>query len=192
MRTRILPLVLLFVASTAFAATWKSEGPYFGNVLSIAVDPATPDRVLVSTHAGGIWQSADGGKSWTLTSDELTGYVVLWIVIQPKSTILWAGVEGDSQGALARSKDGGKTWEWIRDDLALTPHPPSFDPTNPKAMWLADVNLHKRTSDGGAKWTEFRVSGGDVRTFAFHPTNPKILWAGGVNRGSGLWKTTDG
>jgi len=181
--------ISLLLASTAVANSWKPEGPYFGNILSIALDAANPERLWVATHGGGVWRTTDGGKSWQLSGRKLADRVVSYVMLQPKSNTLWAGVE---DGALARSKDGGETWEWMRDDLAQTPHPVAFDPANPKAIWIPDVNLHKRSADGGAKWTEFRVSGGDVYTFAFHPTNSKIIWAGGSNGRSGLWRTSDG
>lgn len=183
-----LRVILLLIALPISAASWKAEGPYFGNTLSIIVDHANPDRLWVSTHGGGVWRSVDGGKSWKLSGKLLADRVVSFVAQQPKSNVLWAGAE---QGALARSKDGGDTWEWVRTDLAYTPHRPTFDPTNPKAMWLADVNLHKRTTDGGVKWTEFRVSGGDVMTFTFHPKDAKTIYAGGVNGRAGLWKTID-
>jgi len=181
-------IVLLLTASTTLAA-WKSEGPYFGNVTSIALDPANPDRLWVSTHGGGVWRSTDGGKSWALSGKLLSDRVVSFVMLQPKSNTLWAGAE---QGALARSKDGGQTWAWVLDDLAQTPHPIAFDPNNPKSIWIPDVNLHKRSIDGGVKWTDFRISGGDVYTFAFHPKDSKTIWAGGANGRSGLWRTIDG
>jgi photosystem II stability/assembly factor-like uncharacterized protein len=188
-KTLVVVLAAVALSSTALAASWKAEGPFFGNVLTLAVDPANPDRLWVSTHGGGVWQSADGGKSWKLSGRELSDRVVSYVMLQPKSNTLWAGVE---DGSLARSKDGGQTWQWVMDDLAQTPHPIAFDPGNPKAIWIPDVNLHKRSIDGGAKWTEFRVTGGDVMTFAIHPKDSKIIWAGGTNGRSGLWKSIDG
>jgi photosystem II stability/assembly factor-like uncharacterized protein len=181
--------VILLVAPASFAASWKAEGPYYGNITSIALDSANPDRLFVSTNGGGVWRSLDGGKSWTLSGKLLSDRSVSFVLLQPKSNTLWAGAE---QGALARSKDGGQTWEWVMSDLAQTPHPVVFDPNNPKAIWLPDVNLHKRSSDGGVKWTEFRISGGDVMTLTFHPKDSKTIWAGGVNGRSGLWRTSDG
>jgi photosystem II stability/assembly factor-like uncharacterized protein len=183
-----LAVVLFFLATTSFAA-WKSEGPFFGHVLSIAVDPANPDRLWVSTHGGGVWRSTDGGATWKLSGKELSDRVVTYVVMQPRSNTLWAGVE---QSTLARSKDGGQTWEWVTNDLTTTPYLPAFDPSNPKAIWIPSSNLHHRSMDGGSKWTEFRVSGGDVRAFAFHPKDSKTIWAGGSNGRSGLWKSTDG
>lgn len=177
----------LLLASPAAAASWKAEGPYFGNVTSIAVDAANPDRLWVATHGGGVWRSLDGAKTWQLSGSELSDRVVTYVTLQPKSNTLWAGVNG---GGLAQSKDGGQTWEWMRDDLADSPHPPAFDRSG--GIWIADVNLHKRSADAGENWTEFRVTGGDVRTFAFHPSDSKIIWAGGVNGRGGLWKSSDG
>ena len=184
-----LAVALFFLASTAFAA-WKAEGPYFGSVTSIAIDPATPDHMWASTHGGGVWRSTDGGKTWAISGKLLSDRVVSFVMLQPKTSgTLWAGAES---GGLAQSKDGGQTWKWVMTDLAETPHPIVFDPNNSKAIWLPDVNLHKKSIDGGAKWTEFRISGGDAMTFTFDPKDSKTIWAGGVNGRSGLWRSSDG
>jgi photosystem II stability/assembly factor-like uncharacterized protein len=178
---------LVLLTSPLAAASWKSEGPFFGSVTSIAVDPSNPDRLWASTHGGGVWRSNDGGQTWRLSGKLLSDRVVTYVVVQPKTNTLWAGADG---GGLARSTDAGETWSWIRTDLAQSPHPPAFDRSG--SIWVPDVNLHKRSADGGTKWTEFRVSGGDVRTFAFHPTDPNVIWAGGTNGRAGLWKSSDG
>jgi photosystem II stability/assembly factor-like uncharacterized protein len=183
-----LALALLLCASSAFAA-WKAEGPYFGSVTAITIDPANSDHMWLSTHGGGVWRSTDGGKTWKISGKLLADRVVSYVVLQPKTTgTLWAGAE---DGAMAVSKDGGETWKWVMTDLAQTPHPIAFDPNNPKAIWLPDVNLHKKSIDGGAKWTEFRISGGDAMTFTFDPKDSKTIWAGGVNGKSGLWRSSD-
>jgi len=185
-----LAIALFLIASSAFAA-WKAEGPYFGSVTSVVLDPANPDHLWASTHGGGVWKSTDGGASWTLASGKLLAdRVVTFVKLQPGTTgTLWAGAES---GALAQSKDGGQTWKWVMTDLAESPHPIAFDPNNPKAIWLPDVNLHKKSIDGGAKWTEFRISGGDAYTFTFDPKDSKTIWAGGVNGRSGLYRSNDG
>lgn len=182
-------LFLFLIPTFALAAAWKSEGPYFGNVRSITVDPSNGDRIWVGTNGGGVWQSNDGGANWQLAGKELHGYSITYVAAQPNSDSIWAGVDG---GSLARSTDGGKSWKWMRDDFSNSPLRPAFDPNDPKAIWFPSVNLHQRTKDGGATWSDFRVSGGDVLTFAFHPKDSKTIWAGGVNGRAGLWKTSDG
>jgi photosystem II stability/assembly factor-like uncharacterized protein len=182
-------ITLLLVASSALGATWKAEGPYFGNVLSIAVDAANPNRLWISTHGGGVWRSTDGGTTWKLSGKELSDRVVAYVVQQPKSNTLWAGVE---RSTLARSKDGGDTWEWITNGLTYTPYVPAFDANDPKAIWIPSSSLHQRSKNAGGEWIEFRVGNGDVRAFAIHPANSKVIFAGGSNTRSGLWRSTDG
>src|SRR5687768_4628156 len=75
-----LPVQLLaqgsYVAATATAESladpaqysndWRANGPPGGDVRSLVVDPANPDRFYLGTLDGQIYTSADGGKTWEL------------------------------------------------------------------------------------------------------------------------------
>ncbi len=107
--------------------TWSHvSGSFFqGNSTSdIVVDPSNADHVYIATLRGrggirrttppssqpyGIWESTDGGASWTLlkgTTSEFAGATDL--VMDPLApNILWASFWGD---AIYRSTNGGKSW----------------------------------------------------------------------------------
>ena len=52
--------------SCSVAADWRMIGPDGGNVRSLAYDPSNPGHVLLSTSAGQMFSSNDGGASWEL------------------------------------------------------------------------------------------------------------------------------
>src|SRR6266850_7493172 len=46
----------LLLSAPAHAA-WRSEGPFVGVVVDVAVDPANPNIIYAATHSGGVWRS---------------------------------------------------------------------------------------------------------------------------------------
>jgi uncharacterized repeat protein (TIGR01451 family) len=107
--------------------TWShvSGDVFAGNSTSdIVVDPADADHLYIATLRGrggirrttppssqpyGVWESKDGGTSWTLlkgTTNEFAGATDL--VMDPlNSKILWASFWGDG---IYRTQNGGKSW----------------------------------------------------------------------------------
>jgi uncharacterized repeat protein (TIGR01451 family) len=119
--------------STNGGVSWKHVSSRFtGQAVSdIVVDPANPNHLFASTVRGrggnhrtthpatakyGVWESTDGGASWTLrkgTSDELHGATDL--VMDPQNPkVLWASFWGDG---IYRSTNGGLTWASALGDL---------------------------------------------------------------------------
>lgn len=191
---KLFPLLLLLGTVSLSAASWKAEGPWLGTINDLAIDPNNPERLYAATHGGGVWRSTDGAKTWQLAGTMLADWVVRWVAVHPTTGAVYAGIDGEPNGGVARSKDGGATWEWMDHPhgLALRPGEIAFVPGSPKSFWQADVNLHLRSTDDGAKWKEFRVEGGDVHTFVFEPGNAKVIWAAGTDGRTGLRRSTDG
>src|ERR1700687_6183102 len=52
-------------------ARWFGGGYDDAGIHSISPDPRDPDRVFVAISCGGVWDSADAGKSWALHGDGL-------------------------------------------------------------------------------------------------------------------------
>jgi hypothetical protein len=191
---KLFPLLLLLGTVSLSAASWKAEGPWFGTINCLVIDPSNPERLYAATHGGGVWRSNDGAKTWQLAGTLLANWVVRWVAVHPTTGAVYAGVNGEPNGGVARSTDGGATWQWMEHPhgLALRPGEIAFVPGSAKSFWQADANLHLRSADDGAKWKEFRVEGGDVHAFVFEPGNAKVVWAAGTDGKTGLRRSTDG
>jgi hypothetical protein len=86
-----------------------------GRVAAIAVDPRDPEHILVGAAGGGIWESRDGGGSWSPRTDHALTLAIGALVFDPDSATVLAGTgEGNfwsylGAGVLS-SADGGTTW----------------------------------------------------------------------------------
>src|ERR1700736_5422134 len=207
--------VSLFVGA-ASGGVWKSDDqgtryrPVFDeqavqSIGAIALDPKNAKNVWVGTGESwtrnsvsigdGIYQSTDGGETWThagLNNSER----IAQIVVSPKnSDTVYAAVPGalwsDSPDrGLYQTTDGGKTWKLILKGANLSTGCTSvaFDPTNPEVMFASLWDFRRkgweyrsggsspdqpsssglfRSNDGGATWTE--ITPGNNKGF---PKNP--------------------
>ena len=60
-----LACIISFCFGYAHGATPRMIGPDGGDVRSLAYDPQNPDRILLGTSSGQIFESHDRGVSWT-------------------------------------------------------------------------------------------------------------------------------
>src|SRR5262249_36098057 len=85
-----------------------------GRIVAVTVDPGNPDIAIAATHSGGLFRTADAGKSWK----HLDGLEPnrLWDVrIDPSNSqtvIATVVVDTHNPGlqGLWLSRDGGNTW----------------------------------------------------------------------------------
>jgi photosystem II stability/assembly factor-like uncharacterized protein len=158
-----------------YAALWESrEGPWENGVFN--------------GDKGGIFKSADGGKTWRQLTKGLPRNVVQAnIAIAPSSPkSLFAAVRTKTIAKLYRSDDGGEKWHGTTDD----PRPGlgigggdlpvvRFDPKNPQIVYSASVVFWKST-DGGKTWDGWRGApgGDDYQNIWINPNNPDVILLG--------------
>jgi photosystem II stability/assembly factor-like uncharacterized protein len=158
-----------------YAALWESrEGPWENGVFN--------------GDGGGIFKSADGGKTWRQLTKGLPGNMVQAnIAIAPNAPkTLFAAVKTKTIAKLYRSDDAGETWSGTTDD----PRPGlgigggdlpvvRFDPKNPQIVYSASIVCWKST-DGGKTWEGWRGApgGDDYQNIWINPNNPDIIFLG--------------
>jgi photosystem II stability/assembly factor-like uncharacterized protein len=149
---------------------------------AVATDPRDPERIAVGSRGRGVWESADGGSSWTDAA--LPAQDVFSVAYGPDGA-LYAGCEpsalyvrrdGDQWLELAalRELPSAPTWSfpprpWTSHVRWIAPSPHDFD------VVLVGIELGglMRTEDGGATWADHRPGAQrDVHALAWHPTEP--------------------
>jgi len=104
--------------------------------VSIAVDPADADHLVVVAHAGGVYESFTGGADWASLSDSAQGlpdpaemsYNAVQFDPSDSGTLYLlgggdvvtmalqsSGVSADTVNTVYRSADGGRTWKNLND-----------------------------------------------------------------------------
>jgi len=201
-------------------ATWtqmnkpneKHYGPlgvFAGHPIGIAVHPENALEVYINNYGGGVFRSADGGRTWTDMSSGYTGAAVIDLEVDPRDEdILYA----NTGFCPFRSEDGGVHWEGIAfppahanayRDIAL-------NPADPDQLLLSGCEMQRaifKSDDQGMSWEEvfFREEADQhVEAMAYAPSDPSVVYAGvhsekrsileerTTKRGLGMMKSTDG
>ena len=157
------------------------EQPFVGSDLhSLAVDPNTPDRVVVGGHEGGA-VSDDGGKTWTQASG-IEGADAMGWVIDPRdpSKMYVSGHYG-----FYRSEDGGKNFDQDNSGLPDTDvHGLGMDPKNPDTLYayVVDHGIY-RSTDAGGSWEPLSHEAGIMGPILVDPRNSDTLYVSSMQGG---------
>lgn len=197
-----------FVRSTDGGSTWSNTLPV-GWCDDVAVHPAAPDSVFVTTLANGVYLSTDGGGTWSLVQNGLptTGIDRGHIVIAPSNRNVMYASFATGSGHLAgfyKSVDAGDTWSELLSvpeylggqgwyDQCLVVNPTSANLVLAGGLYPYDASVKGviRSTNGGSSWTD--VTGGSPAVNYVHPDQHVLtygpdgaLWLG--NDG-GVWKS---
>lgn len=176
---------------------WRSVGPYRGG-RSAAVTgvPGKPNLYYFGAAGGGVWQTKDGGQTWTNISDGYFGGSIGAVAVsEADPNVIYVGggevtVRGNvSYGyGMHKSEDAGKTWRHI--GLPNSRHIPRvrIHPGNPDLVYAAVMgDLYQaseergvyRSVDGGENWEKILYANEDAGAadLLIDPTNPRILYA---------------
>ena len=192
-------VLLLTLSLFAGASDWRLIGPEGGDVRSLAYDPSNTNRILLGTSAGQLFNSEDGGASWTLFAHLAPGddYVLDHIIFNPDhpQTIYVAGwsLYNADEGDVFRSDDSGKTWRALPGVHGKSVRALAMAPSNSNILVVGALDGIFRSNDGGQNWqrispesyTDIR----NVESLAIDPQNPDIIYAGTWHL---PWKTEDG
>jgi photosystem II stability/assembly factor-like uncharacterized protein len=170
--------------------------------------------VILAGTTGGIFRSADGGRTWDEASAGLTTRHVRWLAYHPSvSDREFAGTE---PAGIFVSHDGGDQWRGCPEVARLRAEHRWFLPYSPEAGCVRGFAFHSdrvyaavevggvlRSDDGGETWRLADGSTGepvfeippaplvhaDVHSVASHPSSPDLVFA---VTAEGLYRSDDG
>ncbi|HKP38079.1 MAG TPA: hypothetical protein VJT71_14575, partial [Pyrinomonadaceae bacterium] len=160
-------------SNIAYASLWEArQGPWENGVWN--------------GSGGGIFKSADGGKTWTELSGGLPqGIIQANLAIAPSTpNRLFASVATSTGVGLYRTDDGGETWALATTDTRPAGRigggdlpVPRIDPKNPDVIYSASTVCWK-SLDAGKTWAAFRGApgGDDYQNVWINPANPEIVF----------------
>ena len=176
-----------------------------GRVSALAVDPTNANHVFLGAAEGGVWETTNGGLSWTPMTDTQASLATGSIAIAPSSPLtvyVGTGEEDFSTDSyygagVLKSIDGGNTWTLMQGPFAsgrmyigsLAVHP-----TNPNLLLAGTNNGLYRSTDGGNTWT-LVLSGAACTGVLFNPANGNTVYSalGGIwgNSKNGVYVSQD-
>jgi photosystem II stability/assembly factor-like uncharacterized protein len=169
--------------------------PMSGRVAAIAVDPGNGSRWLVGAAQGGVWETRDGGATWSQKTDSQASLSIGAIAFAPSNTnVIYVGTGESNRSAdsysgagLLKSTDGGNTWTLLAAGTfgrnafsALKVDPGNSDTVlaastfgvagrvNNRPPLRPPTGIH-RSTDGGVTWN--RTRDGAASDLATDPTN---------------------
>lgn len=166
------------------------EDPY---VMAIAYSPIDSETVFAATAAV-VYQSADGGRSWSDIHFNLTGFPAA-IAVNP---------EGEPLVGTSESLFVLRDQVWINlfeadDALSEAVTSIALNPSNPREILVGTIRSLAISRDAGETWTRATVAdlpNLEVRGLAYHPFAPRVVLVGAsagtfVSRDSGSsWMET--
>jgi photosystem II stability/assembly factor-like uncharacterized protein len=152
------------------------NSPAGARARTIVIDPANPARCWVGLEVGGVLETTDDGRGWSVTLPGGNPDVHVMVADPGRPNVLYATTgrgrfEGDPEpmerrnAGLYRSDDGGQTWRYLWTSLEPKyTRPMCIDPRAPHALTVGSSpsagSSHR--DPGGAKSVLYQsVDGGE-------------------------------
>ena len=187
------------LGSVCQAASWFPLGPYGGDARSLAADPADPKHLFLGTATGWVYDSHDGGGSWTRVAQvaNRNDLAIDHIVVDrtnPKRLVIGAFVvDHPSDGGLYISEDYGKNWYSQAEMRGQSVRALTRSDSNPNELVAGTLKGVFRSIDNGVHWQQISPEGSteihEIQSIAIDPADPNVIYAGTWHL---PWKTTDG
>jgi len=148
------------VRSTDGGSSWKSaeNGLERNFVVALVADPDHSGHFWAGTAGQGLYQTNDGGKSWTRGPRVIAGSAVRAITYDSKARTIWVGTD---EGVF-RWRDADKSWELLRTGMPRAPvYAIALDPSDPRIV-LAGTSAGLFVRAGDSPWKRVISSPGNV------------------------------
>lgn len=156
-------------------------------IVGVGTDPADGNHVRIGDPDGQLWESIDGGDSWSQISalPRQANSLVYRFSFDPSDVNHI--IAGRLAGGAYVTFDGGRNW--IRTSFGDNFNVMNFaiSPADPNVIWAMAVELHSgvhamhRSADGGRTFTQVVAESAEVEmqngpVMAAHPTDPNVLY----------------
>ena len=171
-------------ASDDSGRTWtevRPDGLPSLDLHGFAVDPNDADTLYAAVAGEGLYRSHDGGRSFSLVTEDVGGNVFGLAVLTGGHML----AADPAQGVLS-SEDGGQTWRVV---LAQPVIGVAVSPTQPETV-LATGDAIFLSRDGGGGWQRVSALPGGAGPVAWAPSDSRIAYA--IGGGPTLYATHDG
>ncbi|MFC5524207.1 WD40/YVTN/BNR-like repeat-containing protein [Rhodanobacter ginsengisoli] len=182
--------------------SWRLVGPFRGGrVLTVAGIPGDSRHFYFGSVDGGVWATADAGRTWQPIFDDGNVGSIGALALAPSDpkTIYVGSGEADMRSDIAhgngmyKSTDAGAHWKHIGLEDSRQIASVLVDPRNPDVVFVAALghaygpNAERgvfRSTDGGAHWSKVLFKDNDTGAIdlAFKPGDPNTIYAA-------LWQT---
>ena len=194
----LLSSFILWAVVFSAAQHWVPLGPDGGDVRSLTRDPHSASRILLSTSAGELYESRDGGSHWARFAHLGKGndYVLDHVIFDPSTpgrifVAAWS-VENEG-GDLFVSNDDGATWSTVNDLHGKSLRAFAQSSSDPRRLVAGALDGVFASKDGGEHWAQISPPNHaeirNIESVAIDPQNPDTIYAGTWHL---PWKTTDG
>ncbi|MEK6782309.1 MAG: glycoside hydrolase [Bacteroidota bacterium] len=187
---------------------YRMIGPFrAGRTVGAVGIPSQPNVFFIGVNNGGVWKTADYGRTWIpLFDKESTGSIGDIAVSPAQPNIIYVGTgEGLHRPDLSvgdgmfKSTDGGITWKHIGLKDAQQIGRVIVHPANPDLVFVAvlghpyganDMRGVFRSLDGGTTWDKVLYINHNTAAMQveFDPTNPEVLYADMWEHREGPWE----
>ncbi len=177
---------------------WTTEGLSGVFIASLAVDPTNADTVYAGTYNGGIFQSRDGGSSWTSSLSVSAGVQASGLAIDPSSP---STVYAATAGGIFRSVNAGGNWAAVGPQAVGArgaAYSVGIDPVAPATVYAGTAEGVFQSDDRGASWNGSHLAAA-IYSLAFSRQSPSTIFGADYQASyyyyssptSSLYKSTD-
>jgi photosystem II stability/assembly factor-like uncharacterized protein len=183
----------VFQASTDGGASWQPIDHNLPgtDIHGFAMSPDDPNRLYAFVVGSGIFQSADGGRTWQALTVKVPGDIMGMAAAGGTPETLYAG---SMRFGVLRSTDGGQSWKpAMQSGSAGNLFALAVDPAAHQTVYAGGEGGLYKSTDGGTSWSKLPFPADNVIALAISPAQPNVVLAISVQGQQGLvYRSEDG